>query len=547
MIADEHQAYIGTVRDDDEPPRYILLTLKDLHWLPETVTLDDGSTLHLRAKVADMLASPRGKHGVVAALRVYLYGDMTSGFAYERKRNNIFCEIGCAQRPHSSLFQYEHPTLDALEEIAGAGSDRTRPNHTHTNPGRDPTCSLVGFIDDHVLVGNPKATQPLALLLEGRSTYKQPFRPATRDEVAMLIGIEVRVTASLERVTIDLSQTDYARLWIGRFQAAIHPQKLHRRTTPGYQLGRIHAEPAGTGLLKDVARSFISAAAWPARCTMPELTESVHFLQTRWNHWSGKEDSSLIIVYSYWHTMLLEENLTLSLDVHESDLRDKITFAEEYFSDSDHASQTNRKSTSGATVAARGDLSIALVDWGTKQQPSAARSSGEAEVRAVHDVVTGITGTPTTPDEERLAAIMTARELEDLPDAADKFKAAASSIGRVLSPAQSVQEWITVSQKHGYKRLILSPERNHTLWVDATVAKAVIVSRISRIMCYLRKSMAVDIAFLADIISTHDIKIKKIDTKENLADLFTKPVSESTLRHLMSLINRCRLKAAAAK
>ena len=75
---------------------------------------------------------------------MYLYGDLSSGFYYELRRNNDFKAEGAIQRGNSSVFKYKEQTYG---------------------------CSLVGFVDDHITFGHPATTRNLTTKLTGRIEY----------------------------------------------------------------------------------------------------------------------------------------------------------------------------------------------------------------------------------------------------------------------------------------------------------------------------------------------------------------------------------------
>ena len=93
MIGDEALAYTGTQFDEDEEPRFVLITQRDLEWIPER--WQERIRTQLRA-------SPEG---VLVPLRVWLYGDLRSGFKYEARRNRDFISVGYDHRPRTSMFR----------------------------------------------------------------------------------------------------------------------------------------------------------------------------------------------------------------------------------------------------------------------------------------------------------------------------------------------------------------------------------------------------------------------------------------------------------
>ena len=69
-------------------------------------------------------------------------------------------------------------------------------------------------------------------------------------------------------------------------------------------------------------------------------------------------------------------------------------------------------------------------------------------------------------------------------------------------------------------------------WLDATVAKTVAISGESRAMSYVRKSQAVDLLWFSGSLRLLGMKPLKIDSSKNLADMWTKAISEATCEEL---------------
>ena len=93
-----------------------------------------------------------------------------------------------------------------------------------------------------------------------------------------------------------------------------------------------------------------------------------------------------------------ENALTLTI-VKQDAIEDCLV--QDFYSDSDHASAWSRKSTSGAANTVEGRHgTIALVAEGSKGQPSVAKSSGEAEMKGVDEVMKAIADTDTGPKQE---------------------------------------------------------------------------------------------------------------------------------------------------
>ena len=76
-------------------PRYMLITAADVEdWIPSEFVEQYRQLLK---------SSPEG---ILVLILVYLYGDLTSGFFYEYKRNYLFEDAGALRKPGTSLFKY---------------------------------------------------------------------------------------------------------------------------------------------------------------------------------------------------------------------------------------------------------------------------------------------------------------------------------------------------------------------------------------------------------------------------------------------------------
>ena len=160
-----------------------------------------------------------------------------------------------------------------------------------------------------------------------------------------------------------------------------------------------------------------------------------------------------------------------------------------------------------------------LIHFGSKVQPSVARSSGESESTHVGEVAKGLSESPVTILEHEL-----------IVRASEKTKVAAVVAQRVCFPTQDFIAWVLDGTNLSVKV--------DTLRVDATVAKAITISGSSKTLEVVRKTMAVDLLNLRDTLHALNIAAKHVPSSENVADMWTKAISAQTLVHLKSLIGR---------
>ena len=60
----------------------------------------------------------------------------------------------------------------------------------------------------------------------------------------------------------------------------------------------------------------------------------------------------------------------------------------------------------------------------------------------------------------------------------------------------------------------------------------------SKAMAYIRKTQAVDLLWLRDILRHMRLRPEKIASEKNVADAWTKAISEATLERLLPLLGR---------
>ena len=78
------------------------------------------------------------------------------------------------------------------------------------------------------------------------------------------------------------------------------------------------------------------------------------------------------------------------------------------------------------------------------------------------------------------------------------------------------------------------------LYVDATVGRSAPLAGESRAMSYIRKTPAVDLGWLRDVLRHLRLRCEKGSTQRNVADAWTTAIGESTLAKLLPLLDRNR-------
>ena len=217
-------------------------------------------------------------------------------------------------------------------------------------------------------------------------------------------------------------------------------------------------------------------------------------LARRFDNWSHDEDRRLLHALAYWKEHAHDE---LALRIGYSD-----TLSLDIYVDSDHASDIyTRRSTTGAAIMLSGDLTRVNLENICKQQPRIARSSGDAEARGIDHVV---------------------RDL--VADANLHTDATHATVYALAQKGVPILEML--------EDLGLEIGRRN-IHVDAAVALTAATRGHSKIMQYLSKTQGVDLGWLAETIADLDFHLTKVDTKDNLSDIFTKGVTNDVLTRLL--------------
>ena len=158
--------------------------------------------------------------------------------------------------------------------------------------------------------------------------------------------------------------------------------------------------------------------------------------------------------------------------------------------DSDHAEEPGRRSTSGWVLMLRGKYGAKVpLDWASRKQGAVARSSGEAETVALDEALRGILGVNRGLCSAGLPIM----------DALEK---------------------------------ILGVELCVRVLVDASVCKTAAEKGTSTQMKYISKSQGVDLFWLRDVVQRAGVKLDKVGSADNLADLLTKPLHGKRVQEL---------------
>ena len=225
---------------------------------------------------------------------------------------------------------------------------------------------------------------------------------------------------------------------------------------------------------------YIGQLLWLARGTRPDLAHAVQRLSTRIHGWTCEEDQALYHIMQYLKGTV---NRSLWYDIEPAD-RANGTLYLHGRADSDHGGEaTSARSTSGWRLALEGPESFALLDWGSRRQGGTAKSTPEAELLAIGDLMT-----------------------------------------RSLAPVGEA-----ISQAWG----VLLFEAAET---DNDAALADVRSGHSKKMAYMRHYQKLSIGLVHDYFDEEHRELGRVDTQANDSDMFTKPLDIETFeRHCATL------------
>ena len=330
---------------------------------------------------------------------------------------------------------------------------------------------LAVYVDDVIVAGTQRARRREWAALSAVVKLKDKPQPIDR-----FLGVRYspRHVSTYKR-EMRMCQEEYIQQLTQRYDAeAAHP--AGKRAAPAAKISG--AETVGeAGAFSDSCRSYVGALMYVSRATRPDITFATNWLARYVSRWCGQQDRELGHLVGY-----LGATSACGL-VAEVDVRDRGSgLWLELWVDSDHAGEPGRRSTTGWLLMLRGQHGTAIpLDWASRKQATVARSSGEAETVALHDALGRVVGANRALCSSGIPAL----------DAVEKLL------------GQSVELRVKV---------------------DASVCKAAAEKGTSTHMKYISKSQGVDLFWMRDIVQRLGVRLEKVSTTENAADLLTKPL-----------------------
>ena len=395
-----------------------------------------------------------------------------------------------------AVFSYEQ---GRDERILSTGAQRvkgTRCVFKYTD-SQGHSAFLGVFIDDALLVGHEEAVAELLAKLQNKRADGTPLfvfkKPPELALTAHVLGVDIRLELREDHAAAYLSAANFVKYWTTKFETkhGVRLKSVRSPSTPP------QPKSPSTGQYAESARSVVMAAYWHARMCAPAMIQPCCSLARRFEDWSYDEDRRLLHALAYWRDHAHDE---LELKVGYND-----SYSLKIYCDSDHASDPfSRRSTTGSAMLLTGNMTRAILDDICKQQPRIARSSGDAESRGI--------------DETVRALVDTADELTDMTHATS------------YALANKGVPLVEMLEDLGFQ---LSEK---VILVDANVALISVCRGHSKLMRYLSKTQGVDLGWLSETIADLDFSLRKVDSSENLSDIFTKGVTPEVLEHLLPLL-----------
>lgn len=285
-------------------------------------------------------------------------------------------------------------------------------------------------------------------------------------------------------------QTSLTTSIIQRYKDSTGFTKLRSVATPGFSSDNMaeKKEDDIKGKLSNEASSHVSGVQYLARGTRPDVQETASSLARNFNQWSRLDDRRLHRLMSYLEgTKSHGKMLQVDIDADGYGQGSESMSVRNYV-DSDHGGcLRTARSTSGCHAELRNSgLTRVLIDHWSKIQSVAAISTGEAEITA-----------------------------------------AADGIKRTGLPMQQLIEDV-----YGHPVLLET-------MVDDSAALQIGLTGNTKNLKYLAKHQRVKHGFVNDTrnVQHKDRKLNKVDTKENLSDLQTKPLDRLRHEELVQMIN----------
>ena len=341
---------------------------------------------------------------------------------------------------------------------------------------------LALYVDDIVLAGTP----------HGRRREWAAIRSAVRlrgdpEPLSRFLGVGYSVAATSQHArTVRARQAEYIGSILDKYDAAA-PFRATPKETPSARRADANCQ---RGERVGYCRAFVGALMYVVRASRPDAAHAVNRLARSVHDWTTTDDADLAHVMGYLRATQLHE-LEMVVDVRDR----KGDLWLELYVDADHAGDDDRRSTGGWVLMVRGSHGTsAAIDWASRKQAAVARSSGEAETKALYDAIKAMVG----------------EEEDEIREASGR----AAGVNRALcSGGIPAMDFLEKALGRTVPLRVL---------VDATVCKAAAEKGTSRQMKYLSKTQCIDLFWLRDAVRNVPLELIKVKSDDNIADVLTK-------------------------
>ena len=142
-----------------------------------------------------------------------------------------------------------------------------------------------------------------------------------------MVGLDIGIEAgSPLYLSVIFGQKSYGSMWVGRFRETLKratgSDKLRAQQPPGHAPSRMRAPPPSPSgsIFGTSCRSFISAAAYAARHSIPEMIEGLGWLSRYVNDWTVDQDTGIIHIFGYRKAILDRDDVYLVMTVTKADV-----------------------------------------------------------------------------------------------------------------------------------------------------------------------------------------------------------------------------------
>lgn len=366
---------------------------------------------------------------------------------------------------------------ESIDDLEWEEDKDIEPNlFTHTNTIDDEHIGMTVYVDDVAIAGD----RYLIRYKFGEMSENLDFK-GEPESMGRYLGIRTREVATndMNKRKIKRDLEEYTIYLVNTYrQLSGMKDPFKKRSTPmnSIAIEELTEDIFEKGNMGHHAAKLKGMLLWIGRNTRPEITYAVHILTMFGaENWSKLADKILLNLIAYLDN-------TADMGIHTVVCeRDKGLLRVKAYTDSDFGGcGLTGKSTSGFYIFIEGPHGTKIpMEWGSKKQSSVAHSSAEAE----------------------LAALCYAMNMSIIP------------VGMLAEK-------------------VFNQKMNTMVYIDNNSVRQSVSNGYSCKLRYASKTHNISIARCHEIFERPDYNLERVDTLDNIADLFTKPLDKSSLtRH----------------